>query len=1036
MNIEKYLVLNKYFLWLFGEKDNRGLLRYLKSVEEGERDGLTSFATYLKNKRGVKLSEDDIKDIERYNKNIIERYDQNIREYLKEINQGRQEKIRLKYFQYLAVLFTEIFLDRLTNQKKDFLGELNNFVNSLEKKVRETVGEFSEEDLKKLAFWMATGSGKTLIMHINYLQFLRYKPFKPDNILLITPNEGLSKQHYEEMQKSGIPCRLYSENPNLSGKGDYEVLIIEITKLAENTRGRGRSIHISAFEGKNLIFVDEGHKGKRSEEKKWARLRDKLIEKGFAFEYSATFGQILDNEDILKEYAKAIIFDYSYKHFYLDGYGKDFWVLNIKNSKIDDFTEIAFCANLLDFYQQLLVYEEKRGIAKEHNIEKPLWIFVGSTVSGKNIDSDIVKVLDLIRNSLNRDWLKERIDKILRGEFKNEKGEDIFKDKFERLRSGFDLEDLYEKVFNGRGKLRVLEIKRAEGEFGLRLGEGAYFGVVNIGDVSAFKKLLKEKGFEIEQDAISDSLFDSIKRENSTINILIGSKKFIEGWDTWRVSCMGLLNIGKGEGPQIIQLFGRGVRLKGKNLSLQRSGNPEISTLETLNIYGISADYIGKFLSAIKKEEVEFEEIKVPVRVLNRDLWKDFPYPTKDESKRFERERVLHLRVDTTISASMDLVPSIAVYMSKEQREDVQSSQVETETASKSIADLVNIKLFDWERIYTELLEFKRERGYLNLSFNLETLKEILTGKVISNGNKIVCCKVIVPNDFEVKDLKDLKNLENIAISLLKNYIDKFYKREKGKFEKDIITYKPAGEQLNLVKSASDKVEYYKLTVPAQEQKLIEKIKELVENMDKLLDEQKERDILPRIVIHNSVFVPLLLEKEGINISPPALNEGEKRFLEGLRDYLDKNRELLDKYQIALLRNEAREGVGFMLDWGEFYPDFILWIREKGGNRIYIVFIEPKGLKMLGDVLNNEKINFLSKELRETLRKEYENWQIEVKGFILSTTPYEELRRSQAIEESKSKEEYEKKKKYEGKNILFLEDRDWVKRLFERVLHA
>jgi superfamily II DNA or RNA helicase len=1010
MKIEKYLVLNKYFLGLFGEEDNRGLLRYLKSVEEGERDGLTNFAINLMTKEGIRLPKDELK-----------RYDQNIQEYLRKINQSRPERIRLKYFQYLAVLFTEIFLDRLKNQKWEFLAELNKFVNGLEERVKRTVGEFTEEDLKKLAFWMATGSGKTLIMHINYLQFLRYKPFEPDNILLITPNEGLSKQHYEEMQKSGIPCRLYSESGSSSGQREHEVLIIEITKLAENTRGRGRSIHISAFEGKNLIFVDEGHKGKRSEEKKWAKLRDKLIEKGFAFEYSATFGQILDKEDILKEYAKAIIFDYSYKYFYLDGYGKDFWVLNIKNSKIDDFTEMAFCANLLDFYQQLLVYEEKRGIAKEYNIEKPLWIFVGSTVSGKNIDSDIVKVLDLIRNSLDRDWLKERIDKILNGEFKNEQGEDIFRHKFERLRSGFDLEDLYEKVFNGRGKLRVLEIKRAEGEFGLRLGENAYFGVVNIGDVSAFKKLLKEKDFEIEQDAISDSLFANIKRENSTINLLIGSKKFIEGWDTWRVSCMGLLNIGKGEGPQIIQLFGRGVRLKGKNLSLKRSNNPEISTLETLNIYGISADYIGKFLNAINKEEV-FEKIKVPVRVLNREIWKDFPYPTKDESKRFERERVLHLRVDT-ISASINLVPSMAVYMAQEQREDVQSYEVETQIASKSIANLVDIELFDWERIYTELLEFKKERGYLNLSFDLETLKEILKGR----------CKVIVPNDFEVKDLKDLRDLENIAISLLKSYIDKFYKREKGRFEKDIITYKPAGKQLSLFKLASDKVEYYTLTVPVKDQRSIEnieKLKRLVEDMDALLDEQKERNVLPRIVIDNSVFVPLLLEKEGISISPPGLNDGEKRFLEGLRGYLDKKPKILDDYHIALLRNEAREGVGFMLDWGEFYPDFILWIREKEGNRIYIVFIEPKGLKMLGDVLNNEKVMFLSEGLKETFKKQYENWQVEVKGFILSTTPHQELQRGQASGKSKSKEEYEEK------NILFLEDRDWAKKFFDKVLDA
>lgn len=542
--------------------------------------------------------------------------------------------------------------------------------------------------------------------------------------------------------------------------------------------------------------------------------------------------------------------------------------------------------------------------------------------------------------------------------------------------------------------------------------------------MSAFKKLLKEKGFEIEQDAISDSLFDSIKRENSTINILIGSKKFIEGWDTWRVCCMGLLNIGKGEGPQIIQLFGRGVRLKGKNLSLKRSGNPEISILETLNIYGISAHYIGKFLNAINKEEV-FEKIKVPVRVLNREIWKDLPYPTKDESKNFERERVLHLRVNTRISASMSLVPSMAVYMAQgqEQREEVQSSTVRTEIASKSIADLVdnNIELFDWERIYTELLEFRRERGYLNLSFDLETLKTILVER----------CKVIVPNDFEVRDLEDLENLENIAISLLKSYIDKLDKREKGRFEKDIITYKPAGEQLSLFRLASDKVEYYTLTVSVEDQRSIEKIeklKRLVEDMDALLDEQEERGILPRIVIDNSVFVPLLLEKAGISISPPGLNEGEKRFLKDLKGYLNENRERLDKYHIVLLRNEAREGVGFMLDWGEFYPDFILWIREKEGNRIHIVFVEPKGLKMLGDVLNNEKVSFLSEGLKETFKKQYENWQVEVKGFILSTTPYEELRRGQAL--TKSKEEYEEK------DILFLEDEDWAKKFFKRVLHA
>ena len=36
------------------------------------------------------------------------------------------------------------------------------------------VEQYEESDLKKLAFWMATGSGKTLLMHMNYRQYLHY----------------------------------------------------------------------------------------------------------------------------------------------------------------------------------------------------------------------------------------------------------------------------------------------------------------------------------------------------------------------------------------------------------------------------------------------------------------------------------------------------------------------------------------------------------------------------------------------------------------------------------------------------------------------------------------------------------------------------------------------------------------------------------------------------------------------------------------------------------------------------------------------
>jgi hypothetical protein len=51
-----------------------------------------------------------------------------------------------------------------------------------------------------------------------------------------------------------------------------------------------------------------------------------------------------------------------------------------------------------------------------------------------------------------------------------------------------------------------------------------------------------------------------LNNKDSQLHVLIGSRKFTEGWSSWRVSTMGLLNMGKGEGSQIIQLFGRGVR--------------------------------------------------------------------------------------------------------------------------------------------------------------------------------------------------------------------------------------------------------------------------------------------------------------------------------------------------------------------------------------------------------------------------------------------------------------------------------------------
>ena len=118
----------------------------------------------------------------------------------------------------------------------------------------------------------------------------------------------------------------------------------------------------------------------------------------------------------------------------------------------------------------------------------------------------------------------------------------------------------------------------------------------------------------------SGSLFAKLSADGSTVNILIGSKKFTEGWNSWRVSTMGLMNVGKSEGSEIIQLFGRGVRLKGYGMCLKRSSQidgiptpPHIKLLETLNIFGIRARSMQQFKEYLEDEGLPSNEDRIEI---------------------------------------------------------------------------------------------------------------------------------------------------------------------------------------------------------------------------------------------------------------------------------------------------------------------------------------------------------------------------------------------------------------------------------------
>lgn len=179
------LVLNKYLLHLFGCDKIEDLCKDLKdpALEGTDDEDISKFFYQLR----FQLYRSSIKEAQ-----LLE-YDHNIVKFTKEINQRRSHKIQWKYFQYVSLLFTEIYLDLYFADSKKLLADLNEFLKSrfvTEEGNWKEIIPFEENDLNKLAFWNATGSGKTLLMHINIKQFLfyqqKYHAKKLNHIIVLT----------------------------------------------------------------------------------------------------------------------------------------------------------------------------------------------------------------------------------------------------------------------------------------------------------------------------------------------------------------------------------------------------------------------------------------------------------------------------------------------------------------------------------------------------------------------------------------------------------------------------------------------------------------------------------------------------------------------------------------------------------------------------------------------------------------------------------------------------------------------------------
>jgi len=1032
-NFNESLVLNAWLIAQFGfdplpadrtSKPIRALAHSVERIEEGlGADGLHhfyhSFKAALPADAAVKAD-------------ALLRYEEAIVAHTARLNAGRSRKIAWKYFQWLSLLFVEHYLARFFGDRHALLDELNAFVPQFNawRTRHEMAGQvqpFTLAELNKVCLQNATGSGKTLLMHANLLQFRQHAQWVNrlgdySRALLLTPGEDLTAQHLRELAENNLRGRRFVADLLAQASGDLTCVdALEIHKLAE--KDGEKTIALRNFGDANLLLVDEGHVGLGSaEETGFMARRDALSAKGFVFEYSATFAQAVkaaNNEAVTQAYAKTVLFDYSYRYFYEDGYGKDYQVFNLAESHFDAWNteRLYLTASLLSYYQQLRVYDEQKAALSSFNIEKPLWVFVGASVTkARNGTRDEVATVSDVQNIVQfladflHDWQRSEqdIQDVLNGQVQDGNGHDIFAYTFRYLHEKRRNEtpqqlhqDVLKRVFAGSGQLRLTRVSGETAEIRLHIGDAAQpFGLINVGDAPGLMANLTTCPNVLieESQFLSGALFGEISGSDSSVNVLIGSRKFIAGWDCWRVSTLGLMNIGRGEGSQIIQLFGRGVRLKGKDWSLKRSSKlPQVSPpahiqiVETLGVFGVKADYMKQFQEMLEAEGLPGNQRRAE-KTIEMAVVHDFgkklmvlaPKTKRSDGRPYEFKR------DAAVPVLNAEIP--AHLITNKVRVDCYPRFQALVAGAVAIDDNQVVPIFlteqqlafvDWDVQWLALEEYKRVRNLTHVVIERASLPKLFAARS--------WYELYLPSQQQSLRWENVAFWKQVVQELLKRYLDAFHKyHEQAFFAPRLALQELSGTHENL--QAANYLLSWETQVQADADQVLQDLNTLeaqINAAQQAILAGGQHAKLDAALAKPQLLKPLLhlQPNSKISVVPQPLNDSEFGFVRDLNAFLESQSALLQGVEVFLLRNKSKGGVGFF-EAGAFYPDFILWALKDGKQSV--AFVEPHGLRNESPHTPKMKFYATIKGIEERVN-EGRHERITLDSFIVSPTLMSQL---------------------------------------------
>lgn len=805
-----------------------------------------------------------------------------------------------------------------------------------------------EHFINRMNFWMATGSGKTLVIVklIEILALLMKENEIPrKDILFLAHRDDLIEQfknHIDEYNSFNFSSRIklkslkefdqVKRESSLFAKDEITVFYYKSDLFSDETKEKLIDFRNYDNDGNWFILLDEAHKGDREESIRQI-IFSILSRYGFLFNFSATF---TDPRDFA-----TCVFNFNLARYVQEGYGKHIYVSQSDISAFrngDDFSEADKQKIVLKTLILLtVIHKQLKPVRKVNSslYHLPLLLTLVNSVNTEDSDLQLFFVeLEKIAEGKIHKKLFEYTKNELLTEF-NGNFNYLFEEKIEvnldkKLIENISFDDIYQKIFHSKssGKIEVLKVPGNKNEIIFKLTTAdSPFALIKIGDISNW---LKEKlsGYEINESFDNESYFKSLNDDDSSINILMGSRTFYEGWDSNRPNIVLFINIGVGKDAKkfVLQSVGRGVRIeplknKRKRLlnlfnsrevekELFEKVNKHILPLESLFVYGTNANNLNEIFDTLNKEKTEIE------------IGELFEVNKEAENK------VL-------------LVP----YYKSTDKLYVEENDISKFSISKEDYNLTK-KYFEF--LPSTVLLIKHNINVKSLKLLSESLNQTKFLSISENG-------AFYNPEIHINRLSNYFNIKT-------RQLEKF-----TQLKDEIIHFKKikvaSADKLYELKQKIEEVKKYKdnnrvleqLKIEFKEHNDINKFMYEVQEAEKTYKQESEISIgtnqLKIKYLHQHYYIPLIVSNsEKLNYLTHIIKvESEVKFLSALEKYLEKEDNLFKQFDWWMFSKIDETLDEIFIPYydpkinsiSKYKPDFIFWLKK--GSEYKIIFVDPKG---------------------------------------------------------------------------------------------